>query len=297
MQKIKKGDIVDIVAPAGFSNPEVLIKAVDELTKWGLVCRSNIDFTAFHPYHSDDDQNRLDDLVKALNGDAKIIWCLRGGYGTARLLDKLSKIKKPKTEKIIIGYSDITSILNFVNKKWGWKAVHGPTISTFSNKNFNKKDISELKDILFKKQKKFSMELFPINLIADNQKKSIEAELVGGNLAIIQTLIGTKHAIETKNKILFLEDVNEKGYQVDRMLNHLEMTGAFKYVKAIIFGDFTGGTEVSGENYVDFAIARFALDHKIPIYGAEEFGHDKRNRALIVGSKYKIHKNHLISKF
>jgi len=99
MIKINKGDIVDIVAPAGFSSADRLIAAVNELGKWGFQCRSKIDFESFHPYHSDEDEVRLADLKAAIQSDSKIIWCLRGGYGSARLLAALSKMKKTKTKK------------------------------------------------------------------------------------------------------------------------------------------------------------------------------------------------------
>lgn len=297
MFKMKKGDIVDIVAPAGFSEPEVLIKAVTELTKWGLVTRSKIDFSAFHPFHSDDDDIRIRDFMEAVNNkDSKVIWCLRGGYGSARLLTALKSMKKPKTKKILIGYSDITALHLFVNQHWGWESIHGPLISSFTNKDLDKNCIKETRDILFARMKKSKMELFPMNPSSEKLKKSIEGELVGGNLAVIQSLIGTEFQMNAKNKILFIEDVNERGYQVDRMLNHLQMVGAFKNVKAIIFGDFVGGAESSGESFVEFALMRFALDLKIPVYGTLEFGHGFMNRPLICKHRYKIYKDALIAK-
>lgn len=291
MIKIKKGDIVDIVAPASFSDGSELIKAIDQIKKWGLVPRTFIDFTAFHPYHSDEDLERFTDLKRALVApDSKIIWSLRGGYGSARLLNQLSKLKKPKKEKILIGYSDITSLHLFLNQNWGWESMHGPMISSFSNKEFSKLCLSELRDVLFS-NKKIHLELEPLNQIAESNKTKIEAKLVGGNMAVIQSLIGTKFSLKVKDKILVLEDVNERGYKIDRMLTHLEMSGALKGCKAIIFGDFTKGLEPDGESYVDFALTRFAIDQKIPVYKTHEFGHGKINRPLILNFKYKIQKS------
>jgi muramoyltetrapeptide carboxypeptidase len=294
MIKLKKGDIVDIVAPAGFSEPEVLIKAVAELKKWGLVARTFIDFTAFHPFHSDDDDIRFEDLKRALMAkDSKVIWCLRGGYGSARLLSDLKKMKKPGQKKIIIGFSDITALHSFVNQKWGWESIHGPTISTFSHKNFNKACFQELRDILFRKSKKSTFGLMPMNIVAEKNSKAISGSLIGGNLAMIQTLIGTSFEIKTSGKILILEDVNERGYRIDRLLNHLLMSGALKGCKAIIFGDFTNALEPGGESYVEFALTRFALDCKIPIYSSLEFGHGNINRPMVLNSQTIIKKETL----
>ncbi len=290
MIKIQKGDIVDIIAPAGFSGPERLVKAVSELSKWGLMTRTNIDFSSFHPYHSDEDEVRFNDLKNALYSDSKIIWCLRGGYGSARLLEKLSKLKKPKTAKILIGYSDITALHLFLNQKWGWSSIHGPMITSFSDAQFEKKCLAEIKNLLFSSKDQKEFKFLPLNPFAELTKTKITGELIGGNLAMVQSLIGTSFELKAKDKIIFLEDINEKGYQVDRMLNHLCMSGALANAKAIVLGDFSGGDESSGENYVPFALTRFSLMQKIPVYRSSEFGHGKINRPLVCGRKYSIHK-------
>jgi muramoyltetrapeptide carboxypeptidase len=291
MIKIKKGDMVDIIAPAGFSGPERLVKAVAELSKWGLLARTNIDFSSFHPYHSDEDEVRFNDLKNAIYSDSKIIWCLRGGYGSARLLEKLSKLKKPKTTKILIGYSDITALHLFLNQKWGWQTIHGPMITSFSDAQFEKKCLTEIKNLLLTNKVQNEFKLTPLNHAAETTKSIIAGELLGGNLAMVQSLFGTRFELKAKDRIIFLEDVNEKGYQVDRMLNHLSMSGSLSKAKAIVLGDFSGGEESSGENNVPFALTRFALLQKIPVYRSSEFGHGKINRPLVIGKKYSILKN------
>ena len=293
MIKIQKGDVVDIIAPAGFTGPDRLVKAVADLAKWGLTARTHIDFTSFHPYHSDEDEVRFNDLKNALFSDAKIIWCLRGGYGSARLLEKLSKIKKPKTPKILIGYSDITALHLFLNQKWGWETIHGPMITSFGDVRFEKKCLAEIKNLLLAGKEQKELKLTPLNPSAESLKTIISGKLIGGNLSVVQSLIGTKYELKAKDKIIFLEDVNEKGYQVDRMLNQLCMGRAFINAKAIVLGDFTGGAEPSGENFVPFALTRFALMQKIPVFRSNEFGHGNINRPLICGKKYSINKNRM----
>ncbi len=289
MIKLKKGDLVDIVAPAGFSDATVLLKAVSEIEKWGLRARTFIDFSAFHPYHSDEDDIRFNDLKFALtNSDSKAIWCLRGGYGSARLLPALLKMQKPKMEKLLIGYSDITSLHIFFSQKWKMKSIHGPTISSFSVKNLKKENLKEIKNLLMDSKFKQNFSLEPINDAAINLKKKLVAPIAGGNLAIIESLIGTKCSPNFNGKILLLEDVNEPAYKIDRMLFHLESAGTFKGVEAIIFGDFGKNTDPKTESYEEFALYRFSMDKKIPIFKTNEFGHGEINRPLVLGHSYKI---------
>jgi muramoyltetrapeptide carboxypeptidase len=294
MIKLKKGDIIDIISPASFSDPKELIAAVKEISKWGFVPRTFINFNASHPFHSDDDHTRLLDLKRALLAkDSKAIWCLRGGYGSTRLLEDLSEMKKPAHKKILIGFSDITALHAFLNQKWKWETIHGPTISSFSNKNLNKKCIPELKNILIGIHKKdFKVEA--INECAKCINTKIEGAVIGGNLAIIQSLLGTKFQLNAKNKILVIEDVNERGFRIDRMLNHLVMAGMLKGCKAIVFGDFTKALEPNGASYVDYALHRFARDLKIPVFKTNEFGHGKINRPLIFNGTYRIKNKTLI---
>jgi muramoyltetrapeptide carboxypeptidase len=294
MIKLKKGDIVDIIAPASFSDPKELIAAVKEISKWGLVPRTFINFKANHPFHSDDDHTRLHDLKRALLvKDSKAIWCLRGGYGSARLLEELSKMKKPAHKKILIGFSDITALHAFLNQKWKWETIHGPTISSFSKINLQKKCILELKNILLGVHKN-DFKLKPINESAKDTKSKIEGAVIGGNLAIIQSLLGTNFQLKTKNKILVIEDVNERGFRIDRMLKHLEMAGMLKGCSAIVFGDFTKALEPNGASYVDYALNRFARDLKIPVFKTNEFGHGKINRPLIFNGNYQIKNKTLV---
>ncbi len=280
MIKLKKGDIVDVIAPASFNQSQDLLNATHMLESWGLVVRTFIDFDAFHPFHSDEDEVRFQDLKRAIMADdSKMIWSIRGGYGSQRLLLQLSKLKKPKQPKIVVGYSDITSLHLFFNQHWKWPTIHGPMINSFSKKDFDQTAFKELKKILFDKSSSQKMKLQPLN----DEAKIYQGKgpLSGGNLSVIQCSLGTKFELKSKNKILMIEDVGERGYKVDKMLYHLQMTKALNGVKAIIFGDFVSGDEPTGENYIDFALMRFALSSKIPVFKCMDFGHGKINRPLL----------------
>jgi muramoyltetrapeptide carboxypeptidase len=158
-------------------------------------------------------------------------------------------------------------------------------INSFSKKDFNPIAFKELKKILFDKKSVQNMKLEPLN---DTAKKfSGSAPLCGGNLSVLQCSLGTKFELNSKNKILMIEDVGERGYKVDKMLYHLQLSKALSGVKAIIFGDFVSGDEPTGENYIDFALMRFALSTKIPVYKCMDFGHGQTNRPLIFNGSVK----------
>lgn len=291
---LKKCDLVEIVAPASGSSLAQIDTGVENLFNWGLSSRVWMIDENSHPFHSDSDEYRLFSLVESLKRtESKIIWAQRGGYGAQRLIPALLKIKKPKNEKIFIGYSDMTILHLFFNQKWGWKTIHGPMLSSFSAKDFFPKDLAELRKLLFKtNQFSFKAKLTPLNSHALGlQNKKIKAEILGGNLSVFEQAIGTKIHPKTKGKILFFEDVSERGYRIDRMLNHMEQAGLFENVKAVIFGTFSDGGEKSGEDLTKFSLLRFAQNSNVPVFELLEFGHGKRNRPLIIGGTYEIVKN------
>lgn len=291
-----KGDLVEVVSPGSRTTPEVEEIGLRALNKWGLVPRVWSDPTVkFHPFHASDDQFRFFALKSALtNKDSKIVWCERGGYGSIRLLEELRRLKKPKQMKIFLGFSDITSLHLFMTQEWGWKTLHAPVVASFAQKTLLKKDLLELKNFLFNTDsKKFKAKLIPMNLRALNQKSPLKGKLTGGNLAVIQTTLGTKLHIKTRDKILFLEDVGERGYRLDRMFSHLKEAGVFKDVKAVILGEFSEGSEPSGENFVQYALQRFSSECAVPVFSCKEFGHGKRNRFLVMNHDYQIKQNTL----
>lgn len=239
-------------------------------------------------YHSNTDEERLRMLKKALYDDSKeaVIWSLRGGYGSARLIDELQKLPKPKREKIFIGYSDITALHLFLSQKWHWKTIHGAGFDELVNSN---KDPNNLKDLAkFLSNPKNSLvidNLTPINQKARNAQK-ISGPMTGGNMTIVQTSLGTDWQIETKDSILFLEDHNEQGYKLDRMFNHMKQVGLFKNVKAIIVGDL--GKE---DKEVSFALERFAAEMSVPVFKTDQFGHGYKNKPIIYRAASQIIKN------
>lgn len=275
---------IDVVAPGSGTNIKK-IQNLKELTCFHLNIPKDL-VTENIPLHANLDKPRYQFLENALCNPSKntIIWALRGGYGSGRLIERLEILKKPKTEKLFIGFSDNTALHLFLSQKWHWKTIHGAGLIEILDSDKNPNNFKIIADIVSNKTSTLVLNnLKPLNDQAKNLKK-MKGLLTGGNLSIVQSSIGTSWQIETAEKILFLEDINEPGYRIDRILNHLKQAGVFKKVKGIIFGDFTDPED----KWINFTLERFALDNKIPVFKTDQFGHGHINYPLIYNSKSEI---------
>lgn len=290
-ENLKAQDIVDIIAPASFCPPpENSLPAVkDTLKEWGLVPRIAENIYGKDLLCANTDEQRFLFLKEALlNTESKAVWCLRGGYGCTRLIPFLKNINPPKHSKLFIGFSDITALHIFLQDQWGWATLHGPSARQVAIKDIHEDNIIEIKDFILGKQTSIEFNhLTPMNKLAE-QNRTVTSVITGGNLCLVQTSIGTSWQINAAHKILFLEEVNERGYRVDRMLEHLEQAGIFNDVSAIIFGDFIGGKEVDGTNFVEPVLKRFAEQANFPVLRCLDIGHGKTNRPLPFGIPAKL---------
>jgi muramoyltetrapeptide carboxypeptidase len=238
------------------------------------------------PYHANTDEERFADLKDALLGDAEIIWAIRGGYGSARLLPYLAQMEAiPATKaKIFLGFSDITALHLFLSQEWGWQTVHSMVfrqMNTLANGNLNEESLRKL--IALINSNNYCLQLtniLPMNKAAFNEK-SIKGKVTGGNLAIIESLTGTPWEVQAQDKIIILEDINEQGYKIDRMLNHLHQAGAFIKAKAIILGDFHAGANENDKDQITYALERFANSIAIPVYKTQYIGHGSQNHPFL----------------
>ncbi len=236
----------------------------------GLLDRSYV------PYHANSDEARFQFLKMALEDDAiDIIWCLGGGYGTARLLPILQDIDKPKQHKLVIGYSDITALHLFLAKQWGWSSIHGGVLAEIWRLNErDSRNFQKIFDFLAGKHDGMIVDdLLPLNTAAQNVLQCY-GTVVGGNLALCQTSIGTAWALETKGRIVMLEDTHEDGYAVDRTLYHLR--DILDDAAAIVLGCFN-----KGDNNLEFALQRFADEMEVPVFKSNGFGHDYHNMPFL----------------
>ncbi len=284
-KKLEPGDLVDVIAPASRSPKDLFRKAPSSIKKMGLEPRIPKKlFSNDSPFYSHRDDQRAKMLIAALKAkDSKFIWCTRGGYGCARLLPFLEKIKAPPMPKLLLGYSDITALHVFLRDKWGWPTLHGPVLDRLSSGKLPKADYESLNKILFGAvdQVQFTG-LKPLNGKAKNTKR-ISGRLGGGNLTVYLSLFGTRFEPKPTD-ILVLEDLGERGYRVDRLLNQFYQSGHLKKTKCIIFGEFTGGLEPeSSRSYVQRAIREFAQSCNIPVFKGLKIGHGVDNRPIPFG--------------
>lgn len=276
LNTLKNTNII-VVAPASGADSEAL-KNIQQIANLKLETPAGcFDANQKTAFHANTDKKRLSCLSNALlDKSADVIWNLRGGYGSAKLIQELHKLPKPNKEKFFIGYSDITALHLFLTQEWGWKTIHGAMITELLKDDKAKSNFSQLADIVTDKVEKLSIKgLLPLNLHASGNK-SINGSLTGGNLTVVQTSIGTMWQIKSDGKILFLEDVNMIPYHVDRSLYHLLQAGIFKNAKAVIFGEFS-----TDDALMRKTLKTFAEILPIPVFKSERFGHGKVNDPLV----------------
>jgi muramoyltetrapeptide carboxypeptidase len=277
-RKLQNGDIVDIIAPS--SSKDVDLKAIADIVRgFGLTPRipDNMLLSGVDPFSANTDEFRFNQLKQAIyTEDSKVIWAFRGGYGAGRLIPSLHELPLPMYPKILIGYSDITALHIICTQKYGWSTLHGRTLSEFIFRKTNEAEISAMKEALFGRVKATFNNLKLLNTV-NLSDKEIKSEVVGGNLALIQTSLGTPWQFNADNKIVLLEDVDERGYSIDRMLTHLTHAGIFDKALAVMIGDIMCNPEKDGTMLCDMAVARFANSLNIPVLSCSQVGHGEYN--------------------
>ncbi len=276
---LQKGDLIDIVAPAWPTLRSEIEKGVVFLENQDFTVRLQKNILKKDLIYASDLISRRDGLKKAIFAkDSKAILCLRGGYGCLHLLPYLIKWKKPKHCKILIGSSDISILHYFVNQKWGWPSLHGPMLSRLGSLNQTPRERKEFMEILKGKTTALHYKhLKPLNAPA-KKTQMIKAPIMGGNLMTLQSIIGTALPVKAKNKILFLEEVGERAYRVDRMLHHFLLAGVFQGVKAIVLGDFLNKEE--HQSLMSHILLHFFSSLNCPVFKGLPCGHGRLQRFL-----------------
>jgi muramoyltetrapeptide carboxypeptidase len=283
---LEPGDLVDIVAPSSKCHPGVLEHMRHLIESWGLKCHIPEDLFGDNFLYANSDENRLKHLQYAfLNPYSKAVWCLIGGFGATKLIPGLSKMPPPPFPKKFIGFSDITALHLFLNKQWRWSTIHGPSGYQASLGKISVDSLEILKNILLNRDYSLSYDrITPLNRYAENENR-MDATIIGGNLHLIQASIGTSWHIDTVDKILFIEETNERAYRVDRVLEHFKQVGIFDRVKAVFFGDFIDKGEPDGRFLLQKTLEEFAKTCKFPVLQIRGIGHGQINNPLLFGVK------------
>ncbi|MDO5971948.1 LD-carboxypeptidase [Flavivirga aquimarina] len=280
---LKAGDTVAIVAPSGVlkNRTKEVQQAKTLLKSWGLhpIVGKHVFNQANHFAGTDDE--RCEDFQNALD-DPKIsaIWCARGGYGTVRILDKLDYTKFKQNPKWLIGYSDITALHNQFHNV-GVESIHAMMCTSLQDDlGTIKETLSTFKDAIFGKSLSYTLEGSKYNKTGNTS-----APIVGGNLTMLHTMLGSKTSIDVSGKILFIEEIGEYKYHIDRMLQSLKRAGYFDNCKGVIVGDMTKlrkNTTLWGTS-IEQLILDALSDYDFPIAFNMPAGHEKDNRAMILG--------------
>lgn len=283
---LQKGDTISIVAPAGvIKNDASIYQAQKMAEKWGLhvIIGAHV-FDKFNHYAATD-KNRLSDFQSALdNSTVKAIWCARGGYGTVRIVDAIDFSTFEKSPKWIIGYSDITVLHSHIHNL-GVETIHGmmPVNVEFPEEQ-RKNSEATLVNALFGKHISYS-----IKSTSYNRTGIATGELVGGNLSLLENLLGTNSSIDTTNKILFFEEIGEYKYHIDRLLHGLKRNNYFKNCAGIIVGGMSHikkNNPAYGQTIEELILD--VLPDSIPVVFDFPAGHDPENRALYLGRTIEI---------
>ncbi|WP_452226562.1 S66 peptidase family protein [Lacinutrix cladophorae] len=285
---LKAGDTVAIVAPSGIlknRNDEVE-QAIALLKSWNLnvVVGDHVFSTDNH--FAGTDAERCEDFQKALDDPSiSAIWSARGGYGTVRILDNLDYSKFKQKPKWVIGYSDITALHNQIHNE-GVESIHALMCVSLT------KDLSEIKESIATFRDAIFGELITYTLKGSNYNRvgEVTGPVVGGNLTILHTMLGSNTSIDTSGKILFIEEIGEYKYHIDRMLQSLKRAGYFENCKGVMVGDMSKmrkNTTPWGTS-VEQLILDVLAEYDFPIVFNVPVGHEKDNRALILGRNAKI---------
>ena len=276
MKKIK------ILSPAKAIDIEHINYAKSYLEKEGMKVEISAYAEGQHNYFSGTDEERLSDFQDALNDPSvDIILCSRGGYGSVRIIDKLDFSSLGK--KLIVGYSDVTVFHNHLQSNYAATTVHATAPLNF--KDNTPAALKSLLNVLKGKGNNYIIDGTPLNRIGH-----AEGAVVGGNLSIIASLLGTNSAIKTNGKILFIEDIDEAVYSIDRMMWSLKKANKLSGLKALIIGGMTSmkDSEIPFGKTVSEVILEAVSEYDYPVCFDFPAGHIDDNRALVFGKKAKL---------
>ena len=286
-QRLVPGDVVDIIAPGFKPDDEEFNQGLLQLVEWGLEPRYPKDIFGKDLLCAQSKSKRSQYFRHALEAlDSKVIWCARGGYGSVQILEELEKMSEPKKVKLLIGYSDISVLHNYLIKKWDWPVLHGSLIDGLGSDRVSRTSIRFLRDALFK-DRDFSYAMKPLNSQALSSQE-VKGRVLGGNLAMMQTTLGTSVQVDLKDSILFLEDTGERGYKIERMLIHLAQATRWKGMKALVFGDFKGGDEPNGKNLIKKVMKRWAEQQEFPVFANLPCGHSELQHPLFLNTSARL---------
>jgi muramoyltetrapeptide carboxypeptidase len=284
---LEKDNVIGIVCPSGYMPVEKASECIRVLNEeWGFRTKIGKTLGSEFNYFSGTDDERLNDFQQMLDDDeVKAILCARGGYGLSRIIDKINFKKFKKQPKWIIGYSDVTILHSHLYSNYYISSIHAPMAAAFNEAGYINRFVQSLKNALEGKKLKYPCESHEFN-----KKGEAIGELIGGNLTLLAHLIGTDSDIKTRGRILFLEDIGEYLYNIDRMMYQLKRSGKLSRLAGLVIGGFIDNKDTErpfGQTVYEI-IYDAVKEYDYPVCFGFPVSHGKENYALKIGVGYKL---------
>lgn len=281
--RLREGDLVGLIAPGGHTNEAALAQAVGNIESLGLRVRLGDNINYVYGNYGGTVEQRIADLhAMFLDPEIKAVWAVRGGSGCISLLEHIDYRLIRAHPKVLIGYSDITCLHLALLKKAGLVTFHGPVGSS----TFSEYSVAQMRSVLMAPQDNYT-----IAMCADNPPPRTvhggvaTGRLIGGNLSLVSALAGTPYAADFKDCILYLEEVNEEPYRIDRMMTQLQLSQGYRNAAAVVLGIFENCEGAVGESALslDDTVDQHLLPLTRPAVAGYSFGHIRNQFTIPVG--------------
>ena len=277
---LRPGHRIGIIAPAGCVERDALFRGVQVIRSQGFEVELSPRILDVKGYLAGDERNRADDLIDFFKrSDINAIFCARGGFGSAQLLPFLIQSDFSPVAKIFAGYSDVTFLLNWINSRFGIVTFHAPMVAMELARGLSGRTQEAFWGLLTGHKAEWQVELGEVI-----RPGKAEGTMMGGCLSVLVTTLGTPYEIETHGKLLFVEDVGERPYRIERMLTHLKMAGKLDHLAGLVFGDFSN-CEAEGSRSVPQIINEMFAEAPYPVLTGMPAGHGSEHMTLPFGVK------------
>jgi muramoyltetrapeptide carboxypeptidase len=281
---LQPNDQIRIVSPSGSINPDLIDGAIKALTSWGLMVSEGDFARSEYGRFAGSKEQRIADLQAALdNPDVKAVLCSRGGYGIAQIIDKLDFTQFQKLPKWLIGFSDVT-ILHNVITNLDIASIHGIMAKHLTELPADSDPVVRLREMLFGKLPSYSVPAHKLN-----RTGLASGRLIGGNLSVLMGLRGSRYDLPYAGNILFIEDIAEKPYHIDRMMQNLRFSGVLEQISGLVVGHFSDCDEDTQMHQTIAEIISGAVqDYSYPVCFDVHAGHVDYNLPLIMGAEIQL---------
>lgn len=289
-KRLKKGDTIGVVAPASPPDMKMLENGIEIIETMGFKVRRGKNLSKIHGYLAGSDQERVDDIHEMfLNPDIAGIICASGGYGSGRLADQLNYNLIAENPKVFWGYSDITYLHTAIRQETELVTFHGPMISSDAGRqDFHPISVRLFQQLAEPITLSYTEDDSPLTVLAEGEATG---ELVGGNLSLLVSTLGTPYEINTKDKLLLIEDVGEEPYRIDDMLNQLRLAGKLDEAAGIVVGSFTNvkpARKRKNTLYLEDVFEEYLTVLHKPVLSGFLIGHCSPNFSVPLGTHAKL---------